>query len=211
MNITPFTFPNLGFLQFELDEEQLLPIKNEVNGIQNNFDKSIKCNKSLAGHIDKEYKLIECREHIGNIIYPLVEKYFYNFGSLEYCDNILTSGVPLILQNCWVNFQKKHEFNPLHDHSGIFSFVIWIKIPYDVIEEKKVYNEMNEKKNLTSSFVFHYSNILGMIRNYPIFTDKSYEGKGLFFPSVLNHSVCPFYTSDEYRISVSGNIKYKVS
>ena len=26
------------------------------------------------------------------------------------------------------------------------------------------------------------------------------------FPSYLNHMVYPFYTSDEYRISMSGNI-----
>jgi len=30
------------------------------------------------------------------------------------------------------------------------------------------------------------------------------------FPSQLIHAVYPFYTSDEYRISVSGNIKFKV-
>ena len=27
-----------------------------------------------------------------------------------------------------------------------------------------------------------------------------------FFPAKLNHTVNPFYTSDEYRISISGNV-----
>ena len=41
--------------------------------------------------------------------------------------------------------------------------------------------------------------------------DKSYEGKILVFPAELMHSVNPFYTSDEYRITVSGNVIFKVT
>jgi hypothetical protein len=36
--------------------------------------------------------------------------------------------------------------------------------------------------------------------------DKTFEGKMLFFPATLSHSVNPFYTSDDYRISIAGNI-----
>ena len=39
--------------------------------------------------------------------------------------------------------------------------------------------------------------------------DKTWEGMMLMFPSKLHHSVYPFYTSDEKRISVSGNISIK--
>jgi len=31
----------------------------------------------------------------------------------------------------------------------------------------------------------------------------------IIFPSIIQHGVYPFYTSDEYRISVSGNIDYR--
>jgi len=210
MKIDAITFPNMGFLQFELNQEQLLPIKTEIDKIQNNFNQYTQnnVNNRLIGHLDKEYELIDCREHIHEkIIYDLIEKYIHNFGNINFC-NTLTSDVPYTLQNVWVNYQKKHDFNPIHDHSGIFSFVIWIKMPYDIREEINIYNPVN---NLTSHFCFHYIDILGMIRRYAIPADKNYQGKGLFFPSVLNHSVNPFYTSDEYRISVSGNIKFKVS
>ena len=37
--------------------------------------------------------------------------------------------------------------------------------------------------------------------------DKSFEGQMLMFPAPLQHIVYPFYTSDESRITVSGNIK----
>ena len=31
----------------------------------------------------------------------------------------------------------------------------------------------------------------------------------LVFPAALQHAVYPFYTSDDYRISVSGNVRLK--
>jgi hypothetical protein len=213
MKITPNILSNQGFLQFDLEEEQLLPIKKEIDKIQNNFDGSIESNYGLAGHIDKEYELFDCRSHIEESIVPnLTEQYVINFGMPGYCNNILSSNVPYVIceGETWVNFQKKYEFNPIHNHSGVFSFVIWIQIPYDIDEEKKVYTKINNY-NRTSSFEFIYSDIYGMINTHMINVDKSYEGKGLFFPSMLNHCVYPFYTSDRYRISVSGNIKFKVS
>ena len=41
------------------------------------------------------------------------------------------------------------------------------------------------------------------------YLDSQYENTICVFPSILNHAVFPFYTSDEYRISVSGNIYLK--
>ena len=34
------------------------------------------------------------------------------------------------LRNLWVNYQKQNEYNPIHTHSGIVSFVIFVDIPY---------------------------------------------------------------------------------
>jgi hypothetical protein len=41
----------------------------------------------------------------------------------------------------WINFQKKHEFNPEHTHSLDLSFVIYLQIPDTLIEENKNYKE----------------------------------------------------------------------
>ena len=41
--------------------------------------------------------------------------------------------------------------------------------------------------------------------------DKAWEGTMILFPSSLNHNVYPFYTSDDYRISISGNLNQKLS
>ena len=41
--------------------------------------------------------------------------------------------------------------------------------------------------------------------------DKSFEGKMLMFSASQYHAVYPFYTSDEERITVSGNLKFKTN
>jgi hypothetical protein len=41
-----------------------------------------------------------------------------------------------------------------------------------------------------------------------MYVDKEWEGKIALFPAKLNHLVYPFYTSDEPRISISGNIGF---
>jgi len=40
----------------------------------------------------------------------------------------------------------------------------------------------------------------------PIFTDKTMEGTVSMFPGTLTHCVYPFFTSDDERISIAGNI-----
>jgi len=57
----------------------------------------------------------------------------------------------------------------------------------------------------TSTFNFYYTNSLGDIMNTPIPADKTYENTICIFPARMKHAVYPFYTSDDYRISVSGN------
>ena len=59
--------------------------------------------------------------------------------------------------------------------------------------------------NMAGCFNFHYTNILGELVCCPIHADKSMENFIMMFPAKLNHSVSPFYTSNEFRISVSGN------
>ena len=77
-----------------------------------------------------------------------------------------------------------------------------------VDDEQNKDNVSNSK--LKSVFQFTYTDILGKIRCYNYYLNKSFEGDMLFFPSKLNHQVYPFYNCDDSRISVSGNILVKV-
>jgi hypothetical protein len=203
------TFPNIGYLEVELTEEELLPIKNEIAQIQNDFTKGISHNPNLAGNLEQEYLLTESLIHINRLVFNYLREYD---KITEFTQRLvmLTSDCPMIIDRPWVNFQKKHEFNPPHHHSGIASFVIWIKVPYDIKDEINTAHCKNSQNPAAGHFSFHYTNVLGEINNYQIPADRSMENKMLIFPAGLTHSVYPFYTSDEYRISVSGNIKYLI-
>ena len=59
-------------------------------------------------------------------------------------------------------------------------------------------------------FAFFYSEPGGKIFQEAIPVDKKWEGKICLFPASLDHCVYPFYTSDEYRVSISGNLGFKI-
>lgn len=168
--------------------------------------KNIQENNKLAGHIKEEYALDRPPDDIIRMLINMVDKRFF-----KYLDTIrtLTKNLPFDLADVWCNFQKKHEFNPPHRHSGVFSFVIFIKIPYSLNKESK-YFTINAGNNYTSKFVFHVIDKFGKIETWPLHVDKSFEGKIVFFPASQVHEVFPFYTSNNYRITVSGNIKLRV-
>jgi hypothetical protein len=123
---------------------------------------------------------------------------------------VLTKSVPIVLSSCWVNYQKKYEFNPAHKHDGILSFVLWTKIPYDMEEERLASPGAESNLNSAGMFSFLYSNTLGKISAQQIPVDKNMENNILIFPSNFYHMVYPFFTSDGYRISVSGNFHLKI-
>ena len=49
-------FPNFGLIKAALSDEEIKPIKDEINSIKNNFDYAVKFNYTLAGNIEKEYE-----------------------------------------------------------------------------------------------------------------------------------------------------------
>lgn len=201
----------VGFLHPKFTQAELKPIRDEVDEIiKNKFKGSKKFNKDLAGNIEHEY-LIEsdCKKHISKIITPLLEESDARWNIISGA-SYLTEKLPLTIDNVWVNFQKKHEFNPPHIHRGVMSFVIWLDIPYDIKDEMSVVQSVNSGSNIPGHFQFEYVNPLGKIHHYNIPADKTFNGTGLIFPSDMFHAVYPFTTSDDYRITISGNFKYDV-
>ena len=115
---------------------------------------------------------------------------------------MLTHSVPIISHEAWINIQEKYEFIPNHQHDGIVSYVIYIKIPYDV-------NEETTKGDTASCFQFTYLSTIGNIRTATIRVDKTWEGTIMMFPAKMQHCVYPFYKSDGRRISISGNVSFQ--
>jgi hypothetical protein len=197
-NIYNCNFPNLGFVGCDLSQEDMAPIMEEIAEIQNNFSHASPANKTLAGHIQNEYLLSKSHKHIEKLGLSLYYQWCNQFNMMF--------DKQLFLDKIWVNFQKKYEFNPVHNHNGDFSFVIYCKIPYTMKEEQEASNFNSNGENLSGTFSFHYTNTLGEIKSWTIPADKSFESKMILFPAKMIHSVYPFYSSDEYRISVAGNL-----
>lgn len=112
-------------------------------------------------------------------------------------------------KNPWINVQKKYEYSPIHYHPHTLGWVAWVKIPYNIQDERDMPNSIHSKVKKNSNFEFVYSKLSGEIQTHSMSLDGSYEGTVMMFPSYLKHVVYPFYTSDDYRISVAGNILLK--
>jgi hypothetical protein len=201
--MTTINFDNVGFYQTKLTEQDLYFIKQEIDSIQSKFNTPlpVTMNAILAGNIAREYDLsAECKSHINNMLQPHLK---------SYVDTITKTPNSSQFSICkaWVNFQRKYEFNPVHDHTESWSFVIWMKIPYSMENEKNNNSVKYSNNPVAGAFSFLYTNCLGEISTHIIPADITYEGTLLVFPARLKHCVYPFYTSDEYRISVSGNFK----
>jgi hypothetical protein len=200
-------FNNIGIVTTKLSDEDLQPIKDEIKEIQNNFANYDKYNKRLAGNIEHEYELNKTHRYIENLVLPYIMEHEKQFNYIQDV-NVSSSDLHLGMYDPpWVNFMKKHEFNPPHTHAGIYSFVIWIDVPYDIEKEKSQNYCKDSNTSLPGHFQFIYINSLGKIAQYNIPVDKTYNNTMVIFPCGLTHAVYPFSTSDKYRISVSGNFK----
>ena len=193
---------------FELPEHLFTWLKKACIDAKKEGDKA---NSKLLGHIKEEYNINNVSEEFENYITSCSIKgaVFEAWKSI----NVISENKPIYLDKLWVNYQKKHEFNPPHDHSGFVSFVIFINIPYDLEEEENMFSSLaNTEKsvNHTSKFAFINPSYDGKIRVDPIDVDKSFEGNMMMFSADQMHEVYPFYTSDDYRITVSGNLKFRV-
>lgn len=167
-------------------------------------EKAINVNRELAGAIKEEYNVGQSDFMQGEFfdyIIRLIGQYEQTFAvpvserALSYPLFQLPHVDRPSLISTWVNYQKKTEYNPPHKHGGVYSFVIWMHLPYDVDKEKELYRS-------STDFNFQYVQD-GQIQQFSITPS---EGDIILFPAELWHSVHPFFLSDEFRVSISGNI-----
>lgn len=199
----------MGYWFTKLPQDILDELKPVIDKVQDNFNQAIPANYQLAGQIDKEYSVV-----LPNNIIEYIKMSSSQFmeNNPNYVGNNIISlfkkDVKFVYEgDAWVNFQEKYEYNPLHAHTGVFSFVIWYQIPFYKADEIKYGagkgKEPEHNKNGEFEFAFYNGST---IITHPLGIDKTMEGHMAVFPSNLNHIVYPFYTSDDYRITLSGNI-----
>ena len=197
--IEPHYHNQLLYVQSKVSNDILRQVKEEAKYILENESEFQKYNKTLAGNLEKEYSIQKSTKILKDDLIALANEHHKHIkGNEDYPHWNLTS--------MWINFQKKYEHNPLHDHGGNLSFVMWVQIPYDLQEELELSNCKTSNAPTNSLFSFVYTGVFGEIIDKEINVDKSYEGTIIMFNAKLKHLVYPFHTSDDYRISISGNI-----
>ncbi len=197
-SVSPY---NLGWLEYKLTDKEMDYVWRCIENKKGDY------RSQLAGHLSGSYSLMDRGDWFySNVLKPLVLAYGEKFESLGSHYSTSTDWRPFYLKEWWVNYQRQGEFNPLHLHGGIYSFVIWMKIPYDWKKQNKI-NHGRSKR--ISSFEIVYSTTLGAQEIYNYHLSQEDSGKMIFFPAKLRHCVYPFYNCDEDRISVSGNITLK--
>jgi hypothetical protein len=191
---------NLAVVDCQLTAAQLAPIRAEVADIRRSAGAELAC----------EYKLPNSHAHLSQLLVPLVADYDTRYQVLAR-SNQITRDTNLILDDLWVNFQRPHEFNSPHRHKGVLSFVIWLDIPYLIEDEQALARERNYARSseVVATFQFLYTNILGEITQCTLPVDSRWNGRMAMWPSPLLHSVYPFASTDQYRVSVSGNLRWR--
>jgi len=169
-------------------------------------------NDNLAGQIENEkwfdYDLIP--KGVKKIILDGCHEYIKVFGH-NYFKSNSSKNYNLNFLNSWVNFQRKGEYNPIHWHYGDLVFVIWIKIPYELEDELNHKSSVGSNHKVASKFEFaNISNRFSNIINRILDVDKSYEGRLIIFHADMEHTVYPFLTSNDDRVSMSGNLKIEL-
>ena len=192
-----------GWIEVKLPPSLIKHIWSCINDAHGNVK------PSLVGHIDKSLAIKDKNNILWKqLLSQLVDAYGRKWDHNHYHVPIKNESEKwkLYLEQMWVNYQNQHEFNPIHNHGGVYSFAAWLKIPTDHHEQNQVYNAKDANGSLNSAFSFHYTDSLGNLRTTIYEQYPNMEGTLLFFPAKLNHGVYPYYECDEQRISISGNL-----
>ena len=205
-------------------------IDAEIQGIiDSNFTATTNYKYSLAGEIEHEYLLPRSAASVELLMAGAAQEYWRAVGRHDIAErrHFLRRAAATLNskdRDLWVNFQRRHEYNPLHFHGGRLSFVIWHRIPYDLAEEQASASHKGANQSAgPGTFTFAYPNQFAIQDGSPRVTgqaaqqvithdiplSKEHEGVFVLFPATLQHSVAPFYTSDGYRISVAGNLDFE--
>jgi len=207
MEVIAVSLPNSGIVEGKIPDNIVKDIWKLIEEAKETpYDN--RNNNNLAGNISSslylDLKSPITLSFIQNVLKNFIDKYVEAYGlSPEQKEK----EHQLDLTTFWVNFQKQTEFNPIHQHNGLYSFVIWMQIPTSFKEQSQLPISANSNSNFCiSNFGFAYNDILGKLCHQHYEMEKEMEGYMLLFPASLQHQVYPFYNNDGERISVSGNI-----
>jgi len=175
----------------EAFQQKLLKGAEEARKLKKDF------RSNLAGIIKEEYSYENRKDYVDEIAQFLT---VYDLAYQKWKSEEYKVKPEYILNSLWVNFMKKNEYNPPHDHSDFLSFVIFLKVPEEITKEQEKFIGNSAGPG---SLTFLYGEGNRQAITYQ--SVKPQERDIFIFPAWIKHYVAPFY-SDVTRISVSGNI-----
>lgn len=184
-----------------------LDVRIEEAGGKPEFDAS----GQLAGRIKKQTHLDEViSDTTRNVILNHCKNFFeQTSGGQELPMSAMT------LDSIWSNIQEAREYNPIHQHTGNFSFVIYTRNDLENLSVEEIQDNEYDNK------VVDYDNqrpLAGMIElfygegnwmNWTSYQHIPKRGDILIFPSWLRHTVYAHYETGKIRISVAGNVSLR--
>ena len=202
ISLKSIKFPYWGpfFLESKVEQEFadiLLEKGNESR------EKNLDARKKLAGMMDNEYDYEDFESWFFPKFTPYVSFYMESLKSIWMPSQKLIKEYSM--PSLWINYQKANDYNPLHNHEGDISFVIYLQVPDEIKKENEKMKGVHNNDG-PGKIVFDY----GMAMPFSIhsFCKLPEVGDIFIFPAWLPHYVHAF-KSDVERISVSGNVTIK--
>ena len=200
--------PNIPLLYAKLDDDI---VEHLWECIEEARKTDISANDRLAGNITSSLEMKDkdnvFMEHVRGSVTKYLEEFLKSYASHGvFFEEEKDYECDICISSLWVNFQKKHEFNPFHHHKGLLSFVLWLRVPTEYEAQKELDIAKTANSNSISNVAFFYQDILGTLRTHMVEMGQRAQSNMYLFPATLNHEVYPFYECDKERISISGNI-----
>jgi hypothetical protein len=212
-------FVNVGVIVEDLNPFLFKRIQQTTKTFKDKFvgntssDMLVQFHRRVDGYDEDHSIPADLKEDITNEILRLIDLHEDRYGYFSRIFNFVTELAPgkiqFELERLWVNIQRKGEFLPIHTHTGIYSFVIWTDVPFNIEDEYKSTPNPRTDKGRAGYFQFLYTDALGKITTLNLPVDKRWEGRICLFPAELNHQVYPFYSSNDVRVSISGNVRVR--
>ena len=206
----------------------LLSVGNKIRKKKSKDDYDYR--ERLAGNLSEEfgygYDKKDKKDGKKEVKYEFSKKQFHileeelrwlaaNYTKICYQQKVTDSEIDVwkpeelkIAHPLWINYMKQGEWNPVHNHTGLISCVIYLQVPPEISEEndKRFGTESSKKTNTPSAgkIEFSFGSHIDFGKSGVMLTPK--EKQIFLFPAKLNHHVYPFKSNVE-RISESCNFE----
>ena len=196
--------PNYGVLECELEDKEIDYLWKLVHKYSRGAKWEGNRLLSVDNIADKQFFVIDDEGIFqNNVLMPMAQTYFEKYGT-PFKLKSTHYHLPRF-SRFWCRVSQDGDYQSIHDHQGIFTFVVWLSIPFEGEDERTVQAGFRPE---ASDFVLVYPDTCGQLQKRNFVLGKGAEGKMLFFPSDINHIVYPHYTTTEYRVALAGDITF---